>query len=74
MTGTIESRLLRILQDEVGPAALDPTASFADLGMDSLDLLSLVNKIEEEFGVTIPLATLVDFDSVRQLLEWLERQ
>jgi acyl carrier protein len=39
---------------KLDPAALDPDAPLADLGIDSLGVAELMFNIEDEFRVTIP--------------------
>lgn len=46
----------------------------ADLGIDSLGMLELVGSMERELKVTIPDEQLVGIQSVRQLLELVEKR
>ncbi|MEO7429994.1 MAG: phosphopantetheine-binding protein [Acidimicrobiales bacterium] len=50
----IEGRVLAVVASITGPRAVDTSASWRSMGMDSLDLLSLVTSIEDEFDVRIP--------------------
>ena len=54
---TIE-KITNILVDAMGidAASITPDATFADLGLDSLDTVDLMMKLEEAFGVTIELS------------------
>lgn len=57
MFGEIEGKLVDIVAEQLGVDAEKVTgdANFAnDLGADSLDVVEMVMKIEEEFGVDIP--------------------
>ncbi|MGA9369139.1 MAG: phosphopantetheine-binding protein, partial [Steroidobacteraceae bacterium] len=55
-----------IKEYKLDPARLVPEATLTDLGIDSLDLVDLIFKIEDRFGlkikddVTRPLVTLDD--------------
>ena len=49
-------------------------AAIADLGIDSLGMLELVASMERELSVTIPDEQLVGIQTVRQLLELVERR
>lgn len=49
-------------------------ASIADLGIDSLSMLELVAAMERELSVTVPDEQLVGIQTVRQLLELVERR
>ena len=43
-----------------------------DLGADSLDILQLLMTIEEEYGVTIPDEQLASFETVEDVVKFLE--
>ena len=49
-------------------------AAIADLGIDSLSMLELVAAMERELSVTVPDEQLVGTQTVRQLLELVERR
>ena len=52
----VESKLKEIVAEQLGvePSTVTAEASFAtDLGADSLDVVEMVMKIEEEFGVEL---------------------
>ena len=56
---------------EPGRVTLDTT--FEELGMSSLDALSLIYDLEEEFNVAIPNDDAIAMRDVRQAVESLER-
>ena len=45
-----------------------------DLGADSLDILQLNMKIEDEYGIVIPDETLAGFKTVGDVVAFLEKQ
>lgn len=49
-------RLVRILADEhdLAPEALQPEARLNQLGIDSLSVMELLFKIEDEFDIKVP--------------------
>ncbi len=57
MTGVradaVEQHVIEVVTSIVGARAVDPKADWRSLGMDSLDLLSLIIAVEERFGVAI---------------------
>lgn len=46
----------------------------ADLGADSLDILQLLMTIEEENGITIPDEQLASFETVGDIVRYLENR
>lgn len=70
MTSTTK-RLLEIVEDESGSSATAETA-LDSLGLDSLDYLSLILRIETSFHVDIPKQALLDFEAVGDIALWLE--
>ena len=48
-------------------------SSFEDLGMDSLDGLTLVNDLENEYNITLPNEEAVKIKTVSQAVESLEK-
>ena len=54
---SVEDKLKEIVAEQLGveQSSITPEASFAsDLGADSLDVVEMVMKIEEEFNVELP--------------------
>lgn len=52
------------------PPALTDTL-VDDLGADSLDAIELVMAMEEEFGIDIPDDDALEFETVRDIVEYL---
>lgn len=50
----IEQRVRGVVASIIGDRPIGPASTWRELGMDSLDLLSLVTSIEEEFDLQIP--------------------
>lgn len=48
-------------------AEVDPSTSFADLGLSSLQAVQLTGDIEEEFGMSVPPMLVYEFPSVSAL-------
>lgn len=65
--------ILRDVVPEVDPAELDENTSFqADLGMDSMDSLTVVEQVYERFGVDIPESDYDKIDTVGKLVHYIE--
>ena len=45
-----------------------------DLGADSLDILQLLMRIEDQYGIVIPDQALAKFDTVADVVAYLEKQ
>lgn len=72
----IQDKIKRIIVDELGvdEAEVTENARFIeDLGADSLDLVELVMKFEEEFGIEIPDEESEKIQSVRDAYAYVER-
>jgi len=60
---------------EIDPAEITSQSRFADdLDADSIDLIEVVNKAEQERGITIAEEQLYDLETVGQLVELLDAQ
>jgi acyl carrier protein len=51
--------------------AIDPDATFYEQGIDSLDALTIMLRIEESFQVPIPDDAVDRLDSVRSLVDYI---
>ena len=45
-----------------------------DLGADSLDILQLLMRVEDEYGIVIPDQELAGFKTVADVVEFLDKQ
>ena len=45
-----------------------------DLGADSLDILQLLMRIEDQYGIVIPDKALATFNTVRDVVTYLEQE
>ena len=64
----ILARQLRVDPERITPDSLIKK----DLGADSLDILQLLMKIEDEFGYVIPDEQLATFNTVGDVVSFLE--
>ena len=72
----IFDKLKEIIVDTLGcdEEAVVLTASLKeDLGADSLDAVELNMALEEEFGLSIPDEALVNFVTVKDIVEYIEK-
>ena len=57
------------------PAKITPESLIKkDLGADSLDILQLLMRIEDQYGIVIPDQALASFETVADVVEYLEKQ
>ncbi|WP_375771706.1 amino acid adenylation domain-containing protein [Archangium gephyra] len=73
---TLELRMLRLWSDVLNLPHIKPEDDFFMLGGDSILAMRLLGRMEEEFGVPVPLATIFQapilkqtVDALRELLE-----
>lgn len=72
----VQSKIKQIIVDELGvdDAEVTPNARFIDdLGADSLDLVELVMRFEEEFGIEIPDEDAEKIQSVGDAYTYVEQ-
>ena len=62
-------------QLRVDPAVVTLEAQIKkDLGADSLDILQLLMRIEDQYGITIPDKALATFQTVGDVVAYLEQE
>ena len=72
----VQDKIKQIIVDELGvdEAEVTENARFIDdLGADSLDLVELVMRFEEEFGIEIPDEDAEKIQSVRDASAYVEQ-
>ena len=67
---TILAKQLRVPAEKI---TLDSQIK-KDLGADSLDILQLLMRIEDQHGIVIPDQALATFNTVRDVVTYLEQQ
>jgi len=57
------------------PATITPESKIKrDLGADSIDILQLLMKVEDQYGIVIPDKALATFETVGDVVNFLENQ
>ena len=67
---TILAKQLRLDPTRITPQSLIKK----DLGADSLDILQLLMRIEDQYGIVIPDQELAQFNTVGDVVRYLEKQ
>jgi acyl carrier protein len=68
-------RAILARQLRVDPERVIPEAQIKkDLGADSLDILQLLMRIEDQYGIVIPDEELATFNTVGDVVAYLEKQ
>jgi acyl carrier protein len=72
---TIEERVISVITREqhLDPGKVTREATFAELGIDSLDGVNIMFALEEEFSISIPDSIARQMKSVQQVVEDLTR-
>ncbi len=69
----VQSILARQLR--LDPSRITPESQIKkDLGADSLDILQLLMRIEDQYGIVIPDQALAQFETVKDVVDYLEKQ
>lgn len=62
-------------QLRLDPSKVQPASRIKeDLGADSLNILQLLMKIEDDYGIVIPDEKLATFDTVQDVVAYLDAQ
>ena len=67
---TILAKQLRLAPEKIIPES----RIMKDLGADSLDILQLLMRIEDQYGIVIPDQALAKFETVADVVAYLEKQ
>ena len=73
----VADKVKQIIVEQLGvdEAQVDSTASFVDdLGADSLDIVELVMKFEEDFELDIPDEDAEKIKTVKDAVEYIEKK
>jgi len=69
-----ELRKLLAKQLRIDESKITPESEIKkDLGADSLDIMQLLFNVEEEYGITIPDEELATFNTVADIVAFLEK-
>jgi acyl carrier protein len=72
---SVEKKVKEIVAEQLGKDANEITAGASfidDLGADSLDIVELVMKMEEEFGIEIPDEEAEKIKTVNDVVEYIK--
>jgi acyl carrier protein len=73
----VADKVKQIIVEQLGvdEAQVDPAASFVDdLGADSLDIVELVMKFEEDFELDIPDEDAENIKTVKDAIDYIEKK
>ena len=69
----VQAILAQQLRVDAATVTLDAQIK-KDLGADSLDILQLLMRIEDQYGIVIPDKALATFNTVGDVVAWLEQE
>ena len=67
-------RLIEIWEDVLHTKPIAPDQNYFDLSGDSIGAVQMFTQIAEEFKIKLPLATLFEAPTIRELAEVLSRE
>jgi acyl carrier protein len=73
----LETKIKSVIAEKAGKSVSDirDDASFIeDLGLDSLDLVDMIMKLEEEFGISIPDEDLDKIRTVKDAINYIREK
>ena len=73
----MQDKVMKLISDatKVDLAKITPDTSFVDdLNLDSLDIVELMMKMEDEFGVEIPEEDAEGLKKVKDIVDYLEKK
>ncbi|MBR6423819.1 MAG: acyl carrier protein [Bacteroidales bacterium] len=73
MFDKVQAILARQLRKDPAVITLE-TRIKRDLGADSIDILQLLMRIEDQYGIVIPDQALATFETVGDVVAYLEKQ
>jgi len=71
----MEEKIIQIVakQLRIDPSEIDLNTDIVeDIGADSLDLVEILMAIEEEYDISVPDEEVVNFKTIRDLVEYVE--
>ncbi len=76
MSDPVTERVLALIAEYAGTEAseIDLDTSFEELGVDSLDGLTIMSELEEEFDVALPSEEVLSMTMVRQAVESFQKR
>lgn len=67
----LEAQISTILQEIGGLDQVSVTQNFADLGLNSVHMVTINNQLKEKLQREIPIATLFEYTTIRELAQYL---
>jgi acyl carrier protein len=59
---------------KIEPSAVKVNVTFQDLGVDSLDMVQIIMKCEEQFGLEIPDETAEQFHTINDVVDYINER
>jgi acyl carrier protein len=75
MTQPVEALAISVIarHKQIDPSTISPEADLAQLGISSLDAITIAYQLEEELGVEIPNEAIAGLRTVQDLIDGLNR-
>jgi len=70
--GEIEEELARIWSDVLKAGPIGRNNSFLEMGGDSLLATAIIHRIQNDFGVELPLRTIFELQTIRAIAEAID--
>jgi acyl carrier protein len=73
----MQEKVIKLISEttKIDPTKINPETSFVDdLNLDSLDIVELMMKMEDEFGIEIPENEAEGLRKVKDVVSYLEKK
>lgn len=69
-----ETLMAQVIEQVMGSGPVNIDSRFFEMGLSSLDLISAQSLLQEALHMEIPLMTLLEYTTIRDLAAWADRQ
>lgn len=69
----MEERIIKFIEEKTGESVSTDTDILTDLGLSSLEIMSLISDLEEEFDITIKSKAMKNVETIGDLVDLITK-